>query len=51
MDLEVARFLANLVSVDAIVTSNGKILYANPSCQARAISELGWTETSNSKRS
>ncbi len=44
MDLEVARSLADLVSVDAIVTSNGKILYANHSCQARAISERGWTE-------
>jgi PAS domain S-box-containing protein len=42
LDLEVARSLADLVSVDAIVTSNGKILYANPSCQARAISERGW---------
>ncbi len=44
MDLEVARSLADLVSVDAIVTSAGKILYANPSCQARAISQRGWTK-------
>jgi len=45
LDLEVARFLANLVSVDAIVTFNGKIQYANPSCEARVISERGWTES------
>jgi PAS domain S-box-containing protein len=45
LDLEVARSLADLVSVDALVTSKGKILYSNPTCQARAISELGWTET------
>lgn len=45
MDLEVARSLADLVSVDATVTSNGKILYSNPSCKTRAISELGWTGT------
>ncbi len=45
MDLEVARSLADLMSVDAIVISKGKILHANPSCQTRAISERGWTET------
>ncbi len=42
MDLEIARSLADLVSVDAIVTSRGSILYANPSCKARTVSQLGW---------
>ncbi len=45
MDLEVARFLADLVSVDAVVTFNGKIQYANPSCQDTALSERGWTDS------
>lgn len=35
MDLEVARSLADLVSVDAIVTKAGRILYANPSLSKR----------------
>jgi PAS domain S-box-containing protein len=43
MDLEVARSLADLVSVDAMVTEAGSILYANPSLSKRGELERGWT--------
>ncbi len=45
MDLEVARSLADLVSVDAMVTEAGSILYANPSLSKRGEGERGWTQT------
>ena len=45
MDLEVATTLADLVSVDALVTAKGRIIYANPSCRARALALRGWEDT------
>jgi PAS domain S-box-containing protein len=42
LDLEVARSLADLVSVDAMVTEAGSILYANPSLSKRARDVMGW---------
>lgn len=45
MDLEVARSLADLVSVDAMVTEAGSILYANPSLSKRGRDERGWDRT------
>jgi PAS domain S-box-containing protein len=44
MDLEVARSLADLVSVDAMVTEAGSILYANPSLRKRGEVARGWTK-------
>ena len=43
MDLEVARSLADLVSVDAMVTERGKILYANPSLSKRVADTRSWS--------
>ncbi|UCC93372.1 MAG: PAS domain S-box protein [Thermoplasmata archaeon] len=45
MDLEVARSLADLVSVDAMVTEDGSILYANPSLSKRGEVSRGWSKT------
>ena len=45
MDLEVARSLADLVSVDSMVTEGGRILYANPSLGKRVRDERGWTRS------
>ncbi len=45
MDLKVARSLADLVSVDAMVTEAGSILYANPSLSKRGKDERGWDRT------
>jgi len=44
MDLEVARSLADLVSVDAMVTEEGKILYANPSLSKRVTDTRSWSQ-------
>jgi PAS domain S-box-containing protein len=44
MDLEVARSLADLVSVDAMVTEDGSILYANPSLSKRGEVSKGWSK-------
>ncbi len=45
MDLDVARSLADLVSVDAMVTESGSILYANPSLSKRGRDQRGWSRT------
>jgi PAS domain S-box-containing protein len=45
LDLEVARSLADLVSVDAMVTEAGKIIYANPSLSRSCRTEMGWDQT------
>ncbi len=42
MDLEVARTLADMVSVDAAVVMDGRILYANPTLKERAWEWKGW---------
>lgn len=42
MDLEVARSLADLVSVDAMVTEAGKVMYANTSLEKRVRDQMGW---------
>jgi len=44
LDLEVARSLADLVSVDAMVTEAGKMMYANPSLAKRVSDQMGWKE-------
>lgn len=45
MDLKVAQSLADLLSVDALVTEEGRILYANPSLSKRSGAERGWDRT------
>ncbi len=45
MDLKVARALADLVSVDAMVTEVGEIQYANPSLSKRGEADRGWDRT------
>ena len=45
MDLKVARALADLVSVDAVVTEEGEIQYANPSLSKRGEADRGWDRT------
>jgi PAS domain S-box-containing protein len=45
LDLEVARSLADLVSVDAAVVRHGKILHANTALQRRTWEDRGWKET------
>jgi PAS domain S-box-containing protein len=44
LDLAVAKALADLVSVDAAVTQDGKVIYANPTLRKRMWEDHGWQE-------